>query len=180
MSYRILQGDALTVLRTLPAESVHCCVTSPPYWGLRDYKLEPLVWRGERECNLKEHFWGGPIAGSNRGGSGTPTDKNNRGEGYGRDAERGSVCLHEFCRLTAGHVYVHDDGTREDRYGSRPCYRWQMGTHDAALLLRELYPYLRTKRRQAALIWSLYTTLRHKNGHARTPETIVSRRQEIG
>ncbi len=33
----ILQGDALTVLRTLPAESVHCVVTSPPYWGLRDY-----------------------------------------------------------------------------------------------------------------------------------------------
>lgn len=30
-------GDALTVLKTLPAESVHCCVTSPPYWGLRDY-----------------------------------------------------------------------------------------------------------------------------------------------
>ncbi|MCZ7644359.1 MAG: site-specific DNA-methyltransferase [Planctomycetota bacterium] len=30
-------GDALTVLRTLPAESVHCCVTSPPYFGLRDY-----------------------------------------------------------------------------------------------------------------------------------------------
>lgn len=30
-------GDALTVLRTLPADSVQCCVTSPPYWGLRDY-----------------------------------------------------------------------------------------------------------------------------------------------
>jgi DNA modification methylase len=30
-------GDALTVLRTLPAESVQTCVTSPPYWGLRDY-----------------------------------------------------------------------------------------------------------------------------------------------
>jgi DNA modification methylase len=30
-------GDALTVLRTLVSESVHCCVTSPPYWGLRDY-----------------------------------------------------------------------------------------------------------------------------------------------
>lgn len=37
MSIEILQGDALQVLRTLPAESVHCCVTSPPYWGLRDY-----------------------------------------------------------------------------------------------------------------------------------------------
>ena len=33
-------GDSLTVLRTLPAESVHCCVTSPPYWGLRDYGVE--------------------------------------------------------------------------------------------------------------------------------------------
>ena len=35
--FRILCGDALETLRTLPAESVHCCVTSPPYWGLRDY-----------------------------------------------------------------------------------------------------------------------------------------------
>jgi len=34
---RIIQGDALEVLRTMPDESVHCCVTSPPYWGLRDY-----------------------------------------------------------------------------------------------------------------------------------------------
>src|SRR3990167_5821833 len=30
-------GDALAVLAELPDESVHCCVTSPPYWGLRDY-----------------------------------------------------------------------------------------------------------------------------------------------
>lgn len=33
----IFQGDALTVLRRLPSESVQCAVTSPPYWGLRDY-----------------------------------------------------------------------------------------------------------------------------------------------
>jgi len=33
----IHQGDALEVLRTLPAESVQMCCTSPPYWGLRDY-----------------------------------------------------------------------------------------------------------------------------------------------
>jgi DNA modification methylase len=33
----IYQGDALAVLRSLPAGSVHCAVTSPPYWGLRDY-----------------------------------------------------------------------------------------------------------------------------------------------
>jgi DNA modification methylase len=34
---RILLGDALTVLRTLPSESVHCIISSPPYFGLRDY-----------------------------------------------------------------------------------------------------------------------------------------------
>ncbi len=30
-------GDATEILTTLPDESVHCVVTSPPYWGLRDY-----------------------------------------------------------------------------------------------------------------------------------------------
>lgn len=36
----LYHGDALTVLRSLPAESVNCCVTSPPYFGLRDYGVE--------------------------------------------------------------------------------------------------------------------------------------------
>jgi DNA modification methylase len=36
-THRIIQGDCLEGLRTLPDASVHCCVTSPPYWGLRDY-----------------------------------------------------------------------------------------------------------------------------------------------
>ena len=34
MSFRILCGDAVARLRELPAESVHLCVTSPPYFGL--------------------------------------------------------------------------------------------------------------------------------------------------
>ena len=33
----MLTGNCLTVLETLPAQSVHCCVTSPPYFNLRDY-----------------------------------------------------------------------------------------------------------------------------------------------
>ena len=32
-----LLGDVRDVLREMPAESVNMCVTSPPYWGLRDY-----------------------------------------------------------------------------------------------------------------------------------------------
>ena len=40
MAWQLYQGDCLEVLRTLPDESIHCCVTSPPYWGLRDYGVE--------------------------------------------------------------------------------------------------------------------------------------------
>lgn len=36
-SVTLYHGDALAMLRDLPAESVHCVVTSPPYYGLRDY-----------------------------------------------------------------------------------------------------------------------------------------------
>jgi site-specific DNA-methyltransferase (adenine-specific) len=35
----IFEGDALTVLRRIPSSSVQCVVTSPPYWGLRDYRI---------------------------------------------------------------------------------------------------------------------------------------------
>ncbi len=37
-------GDSLEVLRSLPECSVHCSVTSPPYFGLRDYKTGK--WEG--------------------------------------------------------------------------------------------------------------------------------------
>lgn len=37
MTIKILVGDALEQLRRLPSDSLDCCITSPPYWGLRDY-----------------------------------------------------------------------------------------------------------------------------------------------
>lgn len=40
---KILVGDCLESLRTLPEESVHCVVTSPPYWGLRDYGVDGQI-----------------------------------------------------------------------------------------------------------------------------------------
>lgn len=39
----LFQGDALTVLRRLPDNFVQCVVTSPPYWGLRDYNIEDQI-----------------------------------------------------------------------------------------------------------------------------------------
>jgi len=39
----IIEGDALAVLSRLQSESVQCVVTSPPYWGLRDYDIDEQV-----------------------------------------------------------------------------------------------------------------------------------------
>jgi len=53
---KIYNGDALTVLKTLPDESVQMCMTSPPYWGLRNYAGgEDIIWGGDEKC---EHRWG--------------------------------------------------------------------------------------------------------------------------
>ena len=49
----IYTGDCLEVLRTLPDESVHCCVTSPPYYALRDYGMDEQIGR---ETSPKEYI----------------------------------------------------------------------------------------------------------------------------
>ncbi len=59
MSVRIINADVMDGLRELPAESVHCVVTSPPYWGLRsylqdDHSLKPLEIGSEP--TLQEHI----------------------------------------------------------------------------------------------------------------------------
>jgi len=52
-SARIIQSDVLDGLRQIEAGSVHTCVTSPPYWGLRDYGT--AKWEGgDSECDHKE------------------------------------------------------------------------------------------------------------------------------
>jgi len=51
----ILQGDVLDKLQEIEPESVQCVVTSPPYWGLRDYGT--ANWEGgDTECNHKPEF----------------------------------------------------------------------------------------------------------------------------
>lgn len=52
----ILCGHVLDILRKFPDESFDCCVTSPPYWGLRDYKGALTIWDLdlEQDCN---HNW---------------------------------------------------------------------------------------------------------------------------
>ena len=47
MMNTIIQSDNLKALQQLPGDSVHCCVTSPPYYGLRDYEIEGQIGREE-------------------------------------------------------------------------------------------------------------------------------------
>lgn len=46
--------DVRQTLQRLPSKSVHVACTSPPYWGLRDYKNKPTIWGGDPNCN---HQW---------------------------------------------------------------------------------------------------------------------------
>ncbi len=48
----VLQGDARQVIHSIPEESVQCVVTSPPYWGVRDYGVENQIGA---EADLMEY-----------------------------------------------------------------------------------------------------------------------------
>lgn len=56
MAERILLGDALERLRELPPESVHTCVTSPPYYNLRDYGAAGQIGN---EASVEEYLHAG-------------------------------------------------------------------------------------------------------------------------
>ena len=58
MTYEVLIGDCVESLKKLPDESVDMCVTSPPYWGLRDYGGNGKVWGGNPDC---DHEWEGYV-----------------------------------------------------------------------------------------------------------------------
>src|SRR5579862_8656497 len=122
----LIRGDAKRI--PLADNSVQCVVTSPPYWGLRKYSGDQeSVWNNGKLCKLAGHLWGGPLPGSNRGGSGTPTDKNGRGEGYGRAEERGTVCL--------------ECGAWRGSYGLEPTI--EMYVQHSVLILEEIRRVLR-------------------------------------
>src|SRR5271157_5941125 len=103
MTVRILVGHVIDRLRELPNECVHCVVSSPPYYGLRDYGIEPQVWGNPRTpC---EHEWGDALAArsmthQDRLGdvidqrTGRRAGGNVHGQPGGFSASQGSFCLH--------------------------------------------------------------------------------------
>lgn len=49
----LIQGNALTTLKQFPDKYFRCCITSPPYWGLRDYEIENQIGA---EVDLNEYI----------------------------------------------------------------------------------------------------------------------------
>jgi DNA modification methylase len=56
---KVIRGNVIEVLKTFPKESIDCIITSPPYYGKRDYGSEAVtIWDGDPNCN---HEWGEEI-----------------------------------------------------------------------------------------------------------------------
>ena len=91
MSVELRQGHVLDLLRDMPTASVHCVVTSPPYYALRDYRLEPTIWGGDAE---HAHEWGvalrAPWANEVPGPS--ANHPKNGDAGHWRPKEAGGLC----------------------------------------------------------------------------------------
>lgn len=98
-TWRIKCGDVLDVLRRVPDRSVHCCVTSPPYWGLRDYGIDPSIWGGDPAC---EHEYEDERVPTEKGRGNWSQATNGRGEVQGDVAEYReplrSAAVRGFCR----------------------------------------------------------------------------------
>lgn len=115
-SLQVLEGDCRETLRGIPANSIQCCVTSPPYWGLRDYghrsqlgqektpeeyvqKLVEVFEEVRRVLKPSGTLWlnlGDSYAGSGRGSGDVHTA--NRGNPNSRTGSRTPCGFHERAR----------------------------------------------------------------------------------
>jgi len=92
---KIIQGDCREILKQMPEESVQCCITSPPYWGLRDYGLEPLIWGGREDC---QHVWGDEFKGGEGYSTGVRTrwqhgrNRKDNPENWEKEIQQGQFC----------------------------------------------------------------------------------------
>ena len=94
-------GHTPDVLKEMPPESVHCIVTSIPYWGLRDYGIEPQIWDAQEGCGsigvrrTWEHKWGDEYLGDTR----VDNFKDWGNKGSGIDAPHIKRSQGQFCQI---------------------------------------------------------------------------------
>lgn len=76
------------MLPKLPARSINCCITSPPFWALRDYGLSPQIWGGDKNC---EHKFSSSIRKRQTGGL-TEKQTTNKGSYFDSSSQFCSLC----------------------------------------------------------------------------------------
>lgn len=91
---KIGEGNVLNVLKKWPDNCIDCVVTSPPYWNLRSYGTNPLIWGGEPNCN---HDFGEGIKLSDnlrfRPGKSTTTGNHKKSKIYVfKNKEQSAIC----------------------------------------------------------------------------------------
>lgn len=96
---RILVGDCRQRLKEIESGTVQVCVTSPPYFGLRDYDTEPLVFGGRGDC---EHAWTVQSQRVQAGGTGEKSAKQLTNAGSQTDKAEHAFCRH--CQAWRGHL----------------------------------------------------------------------------
>jgi len=108
---QVVVGDCTKIMQGWPADSIDLVVTSPPYWGLRDYGSETVrIWGGIPEC---KHEWSSQVSSfSKQGGEGKQSTNLGtlRGEDPKSDfcskcgAWRGSLGLEPHPQLFIDHL----------------------------------------------------------------------------
>ena len=160
---KIISGDALTVLRRFPDESVHCIITSPPYDRKEVLAYLAGIVDGEGYVGIKKD-----LSSVRSGHSRSPLYHERI---QIRMINEGAISL--FQKVLGGNYY------HEKRpYGKHPMYCYQASDRLATHILRKLLPFLIVKRRQAELVLRLrdskdgpqtYGSLGNKKGRRGTP-----------
>jgi DNA modification methylase len=94
------QGHVLDTLAALAPESIHVAITSPPYFGLRSYQVEPQIWGGVEGCS---HVWGETMMRQayqpQRDNSGGLVNNriNSRGQQLWTDGTAGTTSQGQYC-----------------------------------------------------------------------------------
>ena len=96
-------------LKKLPDDSIHACITSPPYYGLRSYGTEPRIWPdGEHLiCPEAEHEWGEDQPSFHSGQVEQTKWKKISGPGVAGNLSRGNYC--QKCGSWRGHLGLEPD-----------------------------------------------------------------------
>jgi DNA modification methylase len=82
----IMKGDCRTITAGMPEKSIHCTVTSPPYWGMRKYAgQQDTVWGGDPDC---KHKWGDPVQKRGTGVGGSKKQRSNKGANHDGSTSR--------------------------------------------------------------------------------------------